>query len=88
MNTVDTYDLANAISDLRLHMEAAHALYLLIEGAYFEPMAERFVEGLTVEKWKMVQHNFYNFTDLMDKIMKECKAVESLADTLHEQTKQ
>ncbi len=81
------YEAMNATSDLRLHMEAIRALFLLMEHTYFEPRAEHFVECLTVSQWEQIQHNIYTLTDMVDAIMKECRAVEDITERLYERTK-
>ena len=82
----EAYELTNAASELRLHMEALRALFLLIERAYFEPRAEHFVKGLTVSHWEQIQLNIYTLTGLVDSVMKECSTVEDLTEHLYERT--
>lgn len=79
----EAYELTNAASELRLHMEALRALFLLMESTYFEPRAERFVECLTVQQWEQIQLNVYNLTGIVDSVMKECSTVEDLTDRLY-----
>lgn len=82
----EAYELTNAASELRLHMEALRALFLLMESTYFEPRAERFVECLTVKQWEQIQLNVYTFTGIVDSVMKECCTVEDLTERLYEQS--
>lgn len=82
----EAYELTNAASELRLHMESLRALFLLMESSYFEPRAERFVECLTVSHWEQIQLNIYTLTGLIDSVMKECCTVEDLTERLYERS--
>ncbi len=81
------YEATNAASDLRLRMEALRALFLLMEDAYFEPRAERFVECLTVPQWEQIQLNMYTLAEMVDSIMKDCREVENLTERLYDTIK-
>lgn len=81
----DAFELLDATTELRLHMEALQALYWLIERAYFESSAEDFVKFFTVQQWDEIQLNLYNFTGIVDSVMKECRTVEDLAERYYKQ---
>ena len=82
----ETYELMNATTELRLHIEALRALFLLMESTYFELRAEHFVKFLTVQQWEQIQLNVYNLTGIVDSVMKECRTVEDLTERLYEQS--
>lgn len=82
-----TYKLADALCDLRLHMEATDALMSLIENRYFTPNTQIFLETVTAEMWENAQLNMYTLANLMSETLKECKRVEAAASSLWKSAK-
>lgn len=83
-----TYKLADALCDLRLHMEATDALMALIEFRYFEPSTQLFLETLTEETWDAAQLNMYTLANLMSATLKECQRIEEAAAALAKATRE
>ncbi len=76
------FQMADAACDLHNKINAAYALFSLMEHAYFSDAPGIAVKYMTLEKWEEMQNNIYTLFDMVIAARDDSKQLQEAAEGL------